>query len=419
MNRRLSPCWTLFILSGLNLFNYLDRQVLPAVLPDVQKALAMTDDQAGSANAAFMIGYFLPSPAFGLLGDRWSRKWLIAAGIFVWSSATMLSGRAQTYHELLFYRVLVGLGEASYATISPGWISDVFPAAKRNNALTIFYVAMPVGAALGYAIGGTVALRAGWRQAFLYAGAPGLLLALTLLPFVEPARGSSDTAGAHQPPKLGDLAKLFRSADYLLVVLGYVAYTAAVGGYGYWLPSFFARYHGMNTESAGLFFGVTMACAGLIGTMAGGFAATGWHRRNPAGYAWMLTISVCLASPLAAASTLTSARVPAAVWIALALFCVWLPTGPVNTLILESVPSNLRASAMAGSIFAIHLFGDMWSPKIVGAVSDRTQSLRFGLLLLPAALLISAALWLALALKTMRDTPERVVAGGATETPST
>jgi len=402
MNRKLSPFWTLFILTGLNLFNYLDRQVLPAVLPDVQKALQMSDTQAGTANTAFMIGYFLTSPIFGFLGDRWSRKWLIAGGILVWSVGTVLSGRAQTYHELLFYRILVGVGEASYATISPSWISDVFPPAKRNNALTIFYVAIPVGAALGYAIGGSVALRASWRHAFIYAGAPGLLLALTLLPFLEPARGASDAAKAHEPPKLGDLAQLVRNANYLLVVLGYIAYTAAVGGFGHWLPSFFERYHGMNTESAGLFFGATMACAGLVGTMAGGFAATGWQRRNPAGYAWMLTISACLAAPLAAASMLAPGRISAPVWIALALFCVWLPTGPINTLILESVPSNLRASAMAGSIFAIHLFGDMWSPQIVGAVSDRTASLRLGLLLLPGALLVGAALWLALALRTRR-----------------
>ena len=221
MNRKLTPFWTLFILTGLNLFNYLDRQVLPAVLPDVQKALQMSDTQAGTANTAFMIGYFLTSPIFGFLGDRWSRKWLIAGGILVWSVGTVLSGRAQTYHELLFYRILVGVGEASYATISPSWISDVFPPAKRNNALTIFYVAIPVGAALGYAIGGSVALRASWRHAFIYAGAPGLLLALTLLPFLEPARGASDAAKAHEPPKLGDLAQLVRNANYLLVVLCY------------------------------------------------------------------------------------------------------------------------------------------------------------------------------------------------------
>src|SRR5438045_5762611 len=101
-----------------------------------------------------MIGYFATAPFFGYLGDRISRKWLIAMGIFVWSLGTVLTGYASNFKILLCYRVLVGLGEASYATISPGILSDTFSAAKRNNALTIFYVATPVGAAFGNILGG-------------------------------------------------------------------------------------------------------------------------------------------------------------------------------------------------------------------------------------------------------------------------
>ena len=154
MNRKLSPSWTLAILSGLNLFNYLDRYVLSAVLSPLQKELHINDGQAGRIMTAFMIGYFVTSPFFGYLGDRFPRKWLIAAGIFVWSLGTVLTGFAGTFAVLLGYRVLVGLGEASYATISPSLISDNFKPAQRNNALTIFYVAIPVGAALGSIIGG-------------------------------------------------------------------------------------------------------------------------------------------------------------------------------------------------------------------------------------------------------------------------
>ena len=145
MQRSLTPFWTLFILTGLNLFNYLDRFVLPAVLPPLQKDLHLNDAQAGTIGTAFMIGYFVTSPFFGWLGDRFSRKWLIALGIFIWSLGTVLTGFAGSFTMLLGFRVLVGVGEASYATISPGVISDSFPAAKRNNALTIFYVAIPVG----------------------------------------------------------------------------------------------------------------------------------------------------------------------------------------------------------------------------------------------------------------------------------
>src|SRR5688572_1089230 len=145
MNRALSPFWTLFILTGLNLFNYLDRNVVPAVLSDIKKEFALSDGQLGRINTIFMLGYFVTSPIFGYLGDRASRKWLIAAGIFIWSLGTVLTGFATSFVLLLAYRILVGVGEASYATISPSLLSDTFPAERRNNALTIFYVAIPVG----------------------------------------------------------------------------------------------------------------------------------------------------------------------------------------------------------------------------------------------------------------------------------
>src|SRR6185295_3225350 len=137
---------------------------------------------------------------FGYLGDRSSRKWLIAGGIFIWSLGTVLTGFAGTFALLLAFRVLVGVGEASYATISPSLISDSYAAGKRNLALTIFYSAIPVGAALGNIIGGHIAAASSWRHAFIYAGAPGLVLALVLLPFAEPRRGACDApevAGKH------------------------------------------------------------------------------------------------------------------------------------------------------------------------------------------------------------------------------
>src|SRR5206468_10535037 len=135
MNRTLSPFWTLFILTGLNLFNYLDRNVLAAVLDPVQAQFNLNYEQGGRLNTAFMIGYFVTSPLFGYLGDRASRKWLIAAGIFVWSLGTVLTGFAASFVLLLCFRLFVGVGEASYATISPSSISDTHPAERRNNPL--------------------------------------------------------------------------------------------------------------------------------------------------------------------------------------------------------------------------------------------------------------------------------------------
>ena len=394
----------LFILTGLNLFNYLDRFVLSAVLTPLQKELHLNDTQGGDLYMAFMIGYFVTSPFFGWLGDRFPRKWLIAIGIFVWSLGTILTGFAPTFVSMICFRVLVGLGEASYATISPSLISDSYGPAKRNNALTIFYVAIPVGAALGTILGGFIAAHWGWRHAFFWAGAPGLLLAMVMLPFAEPKRGQAEgrASEAAQKPTVRDIANLFRIPDYLLVVLGYTAYTFALGAFGHWGPTFLNRVHGVPVDQAGGFFGAVLVVAGLVGTMSGGFAASAWQKRNPAGYAWTLGLSVLVAVPLAFAAFLVPAKLLSMICLAGAMFFLFLSTGPVNTLIIETVPINLRASAMAVAIFMIHLFGDMWSPKIVGRIADATGSLQKAVLILPTALIVGAVLWLALAVKTQR-----------------
>ena len=402
MNRKLSPFWTLFILTGLNLFNYLDRNIVPAVLTDIKRQFHLEDGELGRINTIFMIGYFVTAPVFGFLGDRVSRKWLIAAGIFVWSLGTVLTGYAGTFAALLAFRVLVGVGEASYATISPSLISDTFPSARRNNALTIFYVAIPVGAALGYIVGGQVAAHWGWQRAFMLAGLPGLLFALVLLPFREPEREQSEAGAAQEKPKPADVLKLFRLGNFNLVVWGYTAYTFALGAFAVWGPSFLERVHGVPRESAATFFGAVLVVTGLVGTMAGGFAATAWQRRNPAGYALVLGLSTLLCVPAAALAFLATDKVASMIFLAAAMLLIFLCTGPVNTLILESVPANLRASAMALSIFAIHLFGDMWSSEIVGHLSDKWGSLRPAVMILPGALLVAALLWLALAWKIKR-----------------
>ena len=427
MNRRLSPAWLLGILSGLNLLNYVDRYVVAAVLTPIQGEFHVNDGDLGRINTIFMIGYFFTAPLFGLLGDQvvpksgWARllvrllcgyfgypperKWLIAAGIFVWSLGTLLTGFAATFALLLLFRVLVGVGEASYATISPSLISDTYPPARRNNALTIFYAAIPVGAALGNILGGHVAQAWSWRAAFIWAGLPGLLLALVLLPFEEPQRGQAEGRTHTERPKPLDALKLFRLPDYQLVVWGYTAYTFALGAFGVWGPTFLHRIHRIPNEHAATFFGAVLVVAGLVGTLAGGFAATAWRRRNPAGYAWTLSLSALLAVPVAVAAFLAPNATVSMICLATAMLLIFLCTGPVNTLILETVPLNLRASAMAVSIFLIHLFGDMWSAEIVGRLSDRWGNLQQAVLILPGALLVCAALWVILAIKTTRARP--------------
>lgn len=400
------PLPSLIFLTGLNLFNYLDRFVLAAILGPLQADLKLSDGDAGRLVTAFMLGYFVTSPFFGYLGDRFPRKWLVAAGVFVWSLGTVLSGLSPSFGALIACRLLIGLGEASYATLAPGWLADLYPSEKRNNALTIFYVAIPIGSALGYLLGGWVEHAYGWRWAFGVAGAPGLLLALLLLFQTEPERGAMDNpaAGAsdhasHKLPAWRDMLGLFRITDYNLTLLGYTAYTFALGAFGVWGPTFLVRAHSMENHHADTFFGAVLVVAGLLGTLLGGFAASAWQRRSRAGYSLTLGLSVLAGVPLAAAAFLVPGANLSMVFLGLAMFALFLPTGPINTLLLESVPATLRASAMAVSIFVIHLFGDFWSPEIVGRLADWWNSLGRAVLVLPAVLALAALFWLWLAMK--------------------
>lgn len=419
MKLRQPATLSLAFLTGLNLLNYLDRNVLPAVLASLQADLRLNDSQVGRINTMFMVGYFFTSPLFGYLGDRFARKWLIAFGILFWSIGTTMTGFAVGLGALLAYRVLVGLGEASYATLAPAWLSDLFPAARRNNALTIFYVAIPVGSALGYLTGAaSLHFSGSWRAGFWWAGAPGLVLAAALLFLREPARGEADARASGEPaapePKPGpaDIARLFLIGDFNLVLLGYTAYTFALGAFAFWAPSFLARTHGIALEKASLFFGGALVVTGLLGTLLGGFAATAWQRRFRAGYATLLFGSILAAAPVAAAAFLTPDAALAKILLVVSMFLLFLPTGPINTLIVESVPTMLRASAMAASIFVIHLLGDFWSPEIVGRLSDHyaaggrpEEGLRRAVLLLPAMLAVGAVFWGWLAWRKWRLQP--------------
>lgn len=402
------PVGSLVVLTGLNLLDYLDRQLLAAVLTPIKEELKLSDEQLGTIQSAFMWGYFLTSPLFGYLGDRVPRRWLVGAGVFVWSLGTLMSGHVSALGALIFFRVLVGFGEASFGTISPGWIADLFPAAKRNNAISIFYLAIPVGSALGYVLGGQIAAAYGWRAAFLWAGYPGLLLAFVLFFLREPARGAAEAArpsGAAPEPKpnWSSYVALFKFREYRLVIAGYVAQTFAMGAFALWAPTFLHRVHHMANEAATDFFGRSLVIAGLCATLTGGFLATAWQKRTGRGYAGMLALSSLLTAPAAYIAFSTTDTLTSKIALAVSMFCIFLSTGPVNTLILETVPVAMRATAMAGSIFAIHMFGDLWSPRLVGLLSDRWDNLqRATVTVLPVALVVSAVFWGWLLLETRR-----------------
>ncbi|MFM7724094.1 MAG: spinster family MFS transporter [Bacteroidota bacterium] len=385
----------LILLTVINLFNFLDRYVLSAVLEPIKADLGIKSDaDMGRLATAFMLGYFVTSPIFGYLGDKLSRRKLMAIGIIGWSLGTCLTGVAQGFSFMIFCRIMVGLGEASFGAIAPAVISDAYPSERRNKAITFFSLAIPIGAAFGFALGGIIAAQLGWRSAFFITGIPGFLLAALLFFVPEPARGLNDSTNEQKDKiSLKGIAALAKNKEYLYVNLGYIFYTFAMGAFSFWGPTFLHRVHGMDEANASLFLGPSLVVGGIVGTLIGGALANRWRAKSSAGYAKLLVISMLLAVPFSFVSFLTENTLLSMICIVISLIFLFQSTGPINTVILESVPSTMRASAMAICIFMIHAFGDLWSPELVGRVSDGAGNLRIGMLILPGAFLLAALFW--------------------------
>ncbi len=395
---RRTAAYGLTVMTLLNFVNYIDRYVLPAVAPRVKEALGLSDEQLGFMGSAFLLSYLATSPLFGYLGDRLSRTRLMGFGVALWSFATAGAGLARSFGQMLVARGAVGVGEASYAAISPALLSDYYPKERRGRMFAIFYLAIPVGSAVGYLLGGLLEHHFGWRAAFFAVGLPGLLLALLTLTVADPPRGINDEPEAEAPAVsyVESLRALVRNAAYVRAVLGYAAYTFAVGGLSFWAPIYFSRERGLALGRADLMVGGITAVAGIGGTFAGGYLADRLAGRVRQAYLYVSGISMLLAIPLSWIALVAHAPTVYMGALLAAEFMVFLSTGPINVVIVSVVPVAMRATAMAGSIFVIHLLGDAAAPWVVGALSDRV-GLAKAVLVMPVAVALSGFIWTAAA----------------------
>jgi MFS family permease len=404
---RRAAFWAVALLTLANLLNYLDRFVVPALVESLKRSeMKPNDAQLGLLATAFLIVYMLASPVFGRLGDRGNRPRLLAAGVALWSLATAAGAFAGSYAALFAARAAVGVGEAAYATIAPAMLADLYPREKRGRAFAVFFLATPVGSALGYILGGLIDQRYGWRAAFLVAGAPGLLLALAFLALRDPPRGGAE------PEESGDLRspgpqearvagffgpwrRLLRNGLYVRTVAGYAAYTFALGALAFWTPAFLERVRGVPRAEATVVFGAIAVVTGIVGTLAGGWLTDKLKPEGRRPELWLSGWATLAAAPFAAAAFLLPERrayLTAIVVAELLLFC---STGPINAVIVGVVSPAERATASALAIFAIHAFGDVPSPPLVGLVSDSHGLQKAFLVLLPPALLVGGWIWLA------------------------
>ena len=433
----------LLLLLLINLFNYVDRQVLAAVVPSIERSffgagnggvrsaalqslqewcrehLGFKPELAliGVLSMAFMVLYMIGAPLFARLAERHSRWALVGIGVILWSLASGASGLATTFFMLLLTRCFVGVGEAAYGPVAPTILSDLYPVEKRGQILAWFYMAIPVGSALGYVLGGAVAASSigdfgaqqlgihaeSWRWAFFLVVPPGLVLGIWSFLMRDPPRGQADGLGepvrAHV--RWRDYGALLKTPSWVFCTLGMTAMTFAIGGIAFWMPYYLVHKAGAPASST-VIFGAVTCVAGLVGTLSGGLAGDRLRARFPGSYFLVSGIAMLVGFPFLLL-TLSATFPTIWVWLFATCFCLFFNTGPTNTILANVSHPSIRAAGFALNIFVIHAFGDVLSPVVIGIVGDRYDMNR-AFILVGVMFVVAGILWLFGVPHLQRDT---------------
>ncbi len=386
----------LFLLLAINLFNYIDRQVLAALEPDIRATFFASDDvnamtKTGLLGAAFLVTYMLSAPILGLLADRISRWLIVGSAVILWSLASGGSGLAATFAILFATRICVGIGEGGYGPAAPAILSDLFPIETRGRVMAIFCAAIPVGSALGYVIGGLIGAHLGWRWAFYLVAPPGLLLGLLCFWQRDPRVDPHHLARESPRRSIGDYLRLFRTRSYLINCVAQTLMTFVTGGLGYWVSAYLV-YRNQSPASSRTIFGLITVVAGLASTLLGGVVADKLRSRYAGSYFLVSGVGMLIACPF----FITTLYIPfPAAWVAMffAIFFLFLNTGPSNTALANVSLPAVRATAFAANIFVIHALGDVQAFWLLGYIGGHTN-MHVAFLFVSGSILASGVVWL-------------------------
>lgn len=356
----------LLLIFCISIFNYIDRYILSAVFPLIKADLNLSDTQLGLLASAFMIVYTLVSPFMGLIGDRIKRPFIIGGSAIFWSFATFAGGLSASFHQLSFFRSLVGVGEAGYGTVSPSYLAEWFRKEVRARVLSIYALAIPAGSAIGYMLGGYLGQKYGWREAFYIVAFPGIILgSLALLLRESPEREKKEALS------FSDYRALFSNKTYLLIAASQAIGTFSVGGLSAWMPTYYVRNWSMTVAEAGFKFGAITVAAGITGNIAGGFLADYLRKYTKRSYFLVGYMTFFLSAPFAVLSLLAGSLQASLAFVFLSELFIFMHSGPYHAAIVEITPPQMRSMAFALDIFILHAFGDAVSPLIIGYFSDK------------------------------------------------
>ena len=360
--------YALVVLFAINAMNFFDRVISGAVAEPIRKEWHLSDSALGALGTAFTLLYAVAGVPLGRLSDRFSRKTLLAGGVFLWSLLTALSGVTRNFWELFAARLGVGVGEAVCAPAGTALIGDLVPPSQRGRALSLFMMGLPIGIALSFFLGGSVAHAYGWRAAFLVAGLPGVICAIAAMFIVEPERGATRVAEAVAHPYRALLS---------IPTLWWIIASGALHNFNmYALGSFIAplviRYHGVNLRQAGLISMLVYGLSGVPGLLAGGVLADRIGRRRKDGRLLLAALCILISVPLMILALMQPPRALAAFVVLATLGCMamYVYYSTVYAAIQDVVEPRLRGTAMALYFLAMYVLGASLGPLGTGMASD-------------------------------------------------
>lgn len=387
------------------MLDYADRMIVASLFPFIKESLGLSDRLLGSLTGVVSLFIALFVLPLSLIVDRWSRRRMIALMVFLWSLATMACALTRNYQELLLARAFTGLGEAGYAPAAVAVIAASFRRERRAMATGIWDAFAPIGAGLGFLVGGYVGLHYGWQHAFGLMGLPGIVVAALYwftrdyrtVPLEGCERVISGTAA-----QLWSAVKGLSGIPTLWFV--YVAFAmniAVTTPVLTWFPSYLNRFHGMDMQRAGSVT-AAMAMLLLVGAPLGGLLADRWMKRR-VNARMLLSGYTSLASSLFLFTAFLLPRT--ALFMPLIMVFGVLSVmflAPAAAVIQDVVQPGIRALAYGLCVVCQHILGASWSPMLIGAISD-AAGLEKALCVTPIFGIAASALFLAGARYYERD----------------
>ncbi|HEY8571558.1 MFS transporter [Phenylobacterium sp.] len=385
--------YAMWLLLGIYIINFLDRQVLNILTEDIKHELHLSDTQLGLLGGlTFAVFYTVLGLPIAQLAERKSRPVIIGTAVAVWSGFTALCATAGSFWQLALFRVGVGAGEAGCTPPAHSLIVDYVSKEKRASALAFYSMGTPIGTLVGLIFGGLVADAYGWRAAFLVAGAPGLLFAvLAIFTLKEPRRIMARHAGQVAAAS----ATFSQTVRYLagkrtFWLMAVAAAIKAFIGYGhspFHAPYFFRNHTeqvaglaqtvgdvlGFQMQSRGLVglgLGIVIGTAGAIGAISGGWIADKFGKADLRAYMVTPAVASLVTMPIYIYGLWQGDAVVTFVCLAFNAFLGTLWYGPVYGTAQSVVPPHMRATAAAILLLVINLIGLGLGPLFVGALSD-------------------------------------------------